>query len=146
MLASAAGNTPEADDGAVVDPTAGGEEEESAENLSGRDPTLSPYDYFKLEQIELEKMIMQTEVKIIPRDAPVRRVKRVIRLTPIHRVVQLQGIISTDQGKKAIVNDEMYSTGDVFMIGKREVKIIKIAVEKVYFQHKKKRFSKSLIE
>ena len=104
--------------------------------LSLRDPTLSPYDIFKLQQAELEKNMKQEEVHEAA--APARRVRRE---PPIENSISLQGIIATpDEGNKAIINGEMVSQGD--MVG--PVKILKITSQAVYFQYKKKKFVKTV--
>lgn len=103
-----------------------------------RDPTLSPYDIVRIEQIVLEKMIKQQEVKEAVKG---QRVKPVKREPPVETTIDLQGIISTsDQGQRAIVNGEMIGEGE--FVG--QVKVLRITTQGVVFLYKGRRFTKTI--
>lgn len=105
-----------------------------------RDPTLSPYDVYQLEQIEYNKKFRQSEVQeAVAESTEVDPIQRPVRREiPVENTIKLQGIISTPQGNKAIVDGEMVSEGDV--IGK--VKVLRITSQGVTFLHKKRKFMK----
>lgn len=102
-----------------------------------RDPTLSPYDIYRMELAELERQNRQREVQnavVVVR--PVRR-----REPPIESTINLQGIVSNAEGgHKAIVNGEMFAEGDRVA----NVKILQITQKGVVFLHKNKKFTKSV--
>lgn len=103
-----------------------------------RDPTLSPYDMLRLEQIALEKMIKQQEVKEAVKKQRVRVVKRE---PPIETTIDLQGIISTsDQGQRAIINGEMIGEGE--FVG--QARVLRITTQGVVFLYKGRRFTKTI--
>lgn len=103
--------------------------------LTLRDPTLSPYDIYQIQQKDLENRLRREEVQT----AIVKPRRR--REPPIENTIVLQGIVATpDEGNKAIVNGEMVSQGD--MVGK--VKILKISAQEVTFLYKRRKFKKSV--
>ncbi|MBI5883107.1 MAG: hypothetical protein HZB91_08385 [Elusimicrobia bacterium] len=101
-----------------------------------RDPLLSPYDQFLLEQEELEKLIKRKEVEEQALRAKVQRDK------PVEQTLSLQGIVTTPEGNKAIINNDMYSEGE--WIGNSGIKVLKISQTGVTFTHKGKAFLKRM--
>ena len=101
-----------------------------------RDPLLSPYDQFLLEQEELEKLIKRKEVEEQALRAKVQREK------PVEQTLNLQGIVTTPDGNKAIVNNDMYGEGE--WIGNSGIKVLKISQIGVTFTHKGKTFLKRM--
>lgn len=102
-----------------------------------RDPTLSPYDVARLEQMAQEKALREQEL----RDELARSKAPKVRYEPDPRTkVDLQGIVSTDEGEKAIVNGEVVAAGDVVS----GVKVVQITPKAVVFSYKGKRFSKMI--
>ena len=103
-----------------------------------RDPTLSPYDVVRIERKLLEEQIRLREID----EAANKKVRK--KLPPKdpdpRTLVDLQGIVETMDGNKAIVNGEMVTEGD--LIGK--VKVLKITSQGVVFGFKNQRFTKSV--
>ncbi len=99
-----------------------------------RDPMLSPYDRLRLEQMSLEESLARQQVRE-ERRAPARR-----EPPPIESRIELQGIISTEAGVKAIVNGEIVAEGD--RVG--AVRVVRITPQSVVFAHKKRRFTKTI--
>lgn len=101
-----------------------------------RDPTLSPYDLVRIEQIALEKAQRERELREgihIARKRTVRVVEH-----PVENDIDLQGIVSTDEGDKAIINGEMVGEGELV----KGAKVVKITSQTVVFMYKGRRFSK----
>lgn len=102
-----------------------------------RDPTLSPYDVTRLEQLALEKAIREQEL----RDELSIRTRPKVRYEPDPRTkVELQGIVSTEEGEKAIVNGEVVGAGDLIS----GIKVLQITPRGVVFIYKGKRFTKTI--
>ncbi|MEK7859204.1 MAG: hypothetical protein AAB320_08690 [Elusimicrobiota bacterium] len=103
-----------------------------------RDPTLSPYDVVRIERKLLEEQIRLREIE----EAANKKVRK--KLPPKdpdpRTLVDLQGIVETMDGNKAIVNGEMVTEGD--LVGK--VKVLKITSQGVVFGFKNQRFTKSV--
>lgn len=107
----------------------------SATVLALRDPTLSPYDIYQIQQKELEDRMRREEVQV----AVVKPRRR--QEPPIESTIALQGIVATpEEGNKAIINGEMVSEGD--MVGK--VKVLKISQQGVTFLYKHRKFQMSV--
>lgn len=113
-----------------------------ASSAPPRDPTLSPYDTYLLEQIEFNKKFRQSEVQEAAEFKEENRAEQrpVKKEPPIENSIKLQGIITNAQGNRAIIDGEMVSAGD--FIGK--VKILRITSQEVTFQHKTRKFTKSV--
>jgi hypothetical protein len=110
--------------------------------LAWRDPTLSPHDQVRIEQLELEKQIRIDELKAAAehKAAPVRKPP-----VQIEKLVDLQGIVSTpESGNRAIVNGEVVSEGDLVKTSAGPVKVLRITTQAVGFAYKDKRFNKSV--
>ena len=115
-----------------------------------RDPMLSPYDLVRIAEEEERKRQIAEQLK---REAWLRahppKRQRVVRREPDPSTsVELQGIVSTDQGDKAIVNGEMVQEGDLVVVDvdgeNARVKVVKISPTAVLFQYRKKRFMKGI--
>jgi hypothetical protein len=104
--------------------------------LDWRDPLLSPYDQFLVEQEELEKLIKRKEVEEQARQAKAQRER------PVEQTLSLQGIVAMPEGNKAIINNDMYSEGE--WIGSTGVKVLKISQNGVTFSHKGRTFMKRM--
>ena len=105
-----------------------------------RDPTLSPYDQVKLDQMETEKNLAKMELQDrVTRSAPKAKAQ-----PNVERTIDLQGIVTADGGNRAIVNGEMASEGDLVNTSVGSVKVVRINSQSVLFQWKNKRFSKRL--
>lgn len=106
-----------------------------------RDPTLSPYDLIRVEQLAFEKQLKAMEVLNAGKEAKEqnRQPKKVE--PPIEDSIDLQGIVSTpDGGEKAIVNGEVVGEGE--FVG--AAKVLRITGSSVIFTHKGRRFSKAI--
>ncbi|MBI3553309.1 MAG: general secretion pathway protein GspB [Elusimicrobia bacterium] len=101
-----------------------------------RDPTLSPYDLVRLEQMRLEAEIRKGEISDAVR-RPVKKPKE----PPIENSIDLQGIVAVGAGNKAIINGEMVGEGEL-VLGK--AKVVRITPQAVVFTYKGRRFSKSI--
>ncbi|MBI5624906.1 MAG: hypothetical protein HY924_14110 [Elusimicrobia bacterium] len=101
-----------------------------------RDPLLSPYDQFLVEQEELEKLIKKKEVEEAAKQARAQRER------PVDQTLSLQGIVTMPDGNKAIINNDMYGEGE--WIGNTGVKVVKISQNSVTFAHKGRTFSKRM--
>lgn len=100
-----------------------------------RDPTLSPYDQYRLEQLELEKKIREQEMRFPSRSRAQPRDEG----KSVESAVSLEGIvINEESGNRAIVNGETVSEGD--FVGK--VKVQRITPRGVLFLYKNKKFMK----
>jgi hypothetical protein len=103
-----------------------------------RAPTLSPYDMVRIEQASLERELRRRELAEgvqVTRKREVRKIER-----PVENDIDLQGIVSTDEGQKAIINGEMVAEGELV----RGAKIVKITSTAVVFMHRGRRFSKTI--
>lgn len=109
-----------------------------AEITLARDPMLSPYDKATLAEAELKQRLAREELEEAAHSRRVR--KRAPAEKPAERLVDLQGIVSTAGGNKAIVNGEVVGEGD--FVG--SVKVLKISPSGVVFLHKNKRFIKGM--
>ncbi len=107
-----------------------------------RDPLLSPYDLVRIAQEEERKRQIEEELKKAAwlRAHPPKRPKYVPQEVDPNTLVELQGIVSNDEGDKAIVNGEMVQEGDTIA----GVKVLKISPTAVVFQYRKKRFMKGI--
>jgi hypothetical protein len=103
-----------------------------------RDPMLSPYDMVRIAEDELKKRRAAEEVEGAA--TKTQHKKRVVEERPAESLVDLQGIVSTGDGDKAIVNGEVVGEGD--LIG--QVKVVKITPTAVVFLYHKKRFIKGI--
>jgi len=95
---------------------------------SDRDPTLSPADYSRMKQAELQRREEERQ----RRQAENRRPKEVL----FESRLQLQGIV----GNAAIINGEMYSAGQAIY----GAKILKVGANYVIGEYKGRRFRKVL--
>ena len=109
-----------------------------AQVVLARDPFLSPFDLVRLAEAEAAQRRAQAELE----DAANKktRTQRAIEARPAESLVELQGIVSTAEGDKAIVNGEMVGQGD--MIG--QVKVVRITPTGVVFLYRGKRFIKGI--
>ncbi len=96
-----------------------------------RDPTLSILD---MRLIALREEARRRAMAPPPKKKVVR--KRV----PLHTKINLQGIISTPQGRGAIINDEIYYRGDKIL----GASIRKITSSTVIFRYKGRTFYKKM--
>ncbi len=101
-----------------------------------RDPTLSPYDVVRIEQKKLEDELRKSELHA---GAPKRKVPRHIE-HPVENDIDLQGIVSADDGDKAIINGEMVAEGELV----KGAKVVKITSQTVVFMYRGRRFSKTI--
>ncbi|MBI5240843.1 MAG: hypothetical protein HY926_10255 [Elusimicrobia bacterium] len=109
--------------------------------LAWRDPTLSPYDQVRMEQMELEKQIRLQELQ----EAAEQRAKPAHKpQVQIEKLIDLQGIVSAGGTNKAIVNNEVVGEGDLVKTSAGTVKIMRITTQGVAFAFKDKRFNKSV--
>jgi len=108
--------------------------------LAWRDPTISPYDQLRIEQQELSKLARQQELREATTKVTVKRPAP--KLVNVEKLIELQGIVSTDSGNKAIVNGEMVGAGEVVQTQSGSVKILRITQQEVVFQSKTKQFRK----
>jgi hypothetical protein len=100
-----------------------------------RDPTLSPYDVVRLQQMELEAKMRSGEIQ--------EATKRVIHKhqePPIEDSIELQGIVELGNGNNAIINGETVGEGD--FVGK--AKVLRITNSTVFFVYKGRKFTKSI--
>ncbi len=106
--------------------------------LLSRDPTLSPYDIFRQEQLELEKLVKRREVDAAAeKSAPVKKRER-----RIDEGISLQGIITDADGNtKAIINGEVVGAGDTVA---EDAKVLRISPQEVQFQRNNKKFRKRI--
>ncbi|MBI4677945.1 MAG: hypothetical protein HY748_10220 [Elusimicrobia bacterium] len=101
-----------------------------------RDPLLSPYDQFLIEQDELERLIKRKEVEDQARQAKARKDK------PVEQTLSLQGIVAMPEGNKAIINNDMFGEGE--WVGRTGIKVMKILPSSVTFSHKGRTFTKHM--
>ncbi|MBI5210549.1 MAG: hypothetical protein HY927_11315 [Elusimicrobia bacterium] len=104
--------------------------------MEWRDPMMSPYDQFLMDQEDLQKMMKRREVEQRAQEA------RAVQSRPVESTVNLQGIVSMPEGNKAIVNGDMVGEGE--MVGQTQIKVVKITQQSVTFLHQGKRFSKKI--
>ena len=109
--------------------------------LAWRDPTLSPYDQVRIEQIELERQIRLQDLQEAKEQQarPVRKPQ-----VQIERLIDLQGIVSAGGVNKAIVNNEVVGEGDTIKTSAGAVRVVRITTQGVGFAFRDKRFSKSV--
>ena len=110
--------------------------------LAWRDPTLSPHDQVRIEQLELEKQLRIDELKAAAehKARPARKAQ-----VQIEKLVDLQGIVSTpESGNRAIVNGEVVSEGDLVKTSAGPVKVLRITTQVVGFGYKDRRFNKTV--
>jgi hypothetical protein len=109
--------------------------------LAWRDPTLSPYDQVRIEQMALEKEIRLQELQ----DAAEQKSKPVRKpQIQIEKLIDLQGIVSAGGTNKAIVNNEVVGEGDTVKTSAGPIRVVRITTQSVGFAYKDKRFSKSV--
>ncbi len=105
---------------------------------TNRDPTLSILDHKILalrRQARLDAM--RPKIKLKPKKVK-RKPKPKIKRIPIWKQIIVQGIISTPNGRVAIVNDELRNKGDVVL----NAEIKKITSSSVIFKYKGRTFYK----
>ena len=106
-----------------------------------RDPLLSPFDVVRIAEAEAKARRAQEELEneLRKRKAGGGKKPKTRGIDP-STLVDLQGIVSTEAGDKAIVNGEVVGEGD--QVG--EIKIIKISQSAVVFLYRNKRFMKGI--
>lgn len=103
--------------------------------LLARDPTLSPFDVMRMEQLRLEQ---ELEARRLEEERNRIRVKRD---PPVDSLIDLQGVISTpDSGNKAIINGEIVGEGEIVS----GAKVVRITTQGVVFLHKGRKFTKTI--
>ncbi|OGS41428.1 MAG: hypothetical protein A3J82_06300 [Elusimicrobia bacterium RIFOXYA2_FULL_69_6] len=109
--------------------------------LAWRDPTLSPYDQVRIEQIEVERQIRLQDLQEAAeqKTRPVRKPQ-----VQIEKMIDLQGIVSAGGTNKAIVNNEVVGEGDTIKTSAGAVRVVRITTQGVGFAFKDKRFNKSV--
>lgn len=110
-----------------------------AQVVLARDPLLSPYDVVRIAEAEAAKQRALDELEA-EKNRKRGRTRRVEQERPAESLVDLQGIVTTGEGEKAIVNGEMVGEGD--MVG--AIKVVSITPDYVVFLHKGKRFKKGV--
>ncbi|MBI4377048.1 MAG: hypothetical protein HY549_11425 [Elusimicrobia bacterium] len=94
-----------------------------------RDPTLSPYDLLAIQRAKA-KAGLGRQRPARPSDKP----------RSVERNIDLQGIIETPRGRRAIINDKMVGPGDKIA----GAKVVKISSESVMFSVNNKTFIKRM--
>jgi hypothetical protein len=107
-----------------------------------RDPTLSPFDIRRLEEIRIEQEIASTPLRP---DAQPQAARRPKPRPSAEKAVELQGIIYIDEGNhSAIVNGETVQEGQVIKTPAGAVKVLSITAQQVQFSLQGRRFIKSV--
>ena len=108
-----------------------------------RDPTLSPLDVVRLQEMADEKARREREdrERLHPRAAAPKRLAR------IEDLIKLEGTVAKADGHVlAIVNGTMLSAGESFRVRgyDAKVKVVSISTAVVVFEFQKRRFKKSV--
>ncbi|MFC1521472.1 hypothetical protein ACFL6Y_03595 [Elusimicrobiota bacterium] len=110
-----------------------------------RNPMMTPEEFARIaslknaEQERLRKLAEAQNMKKTKQAQPVKKVK-VNRTTIIKRKIKVQGVLRTETGTMAVINDEVLSRGESIF----GAQIIRISPEKVLFKHAGKIFSKTV--
>ena len=106
-----------------------------------RDPMLSPYDMVRIAEAELKQRQAAQELLEAAKNKARGKARKAAKSEkPAESLVDLQGIVSSGDGQRAIVNGEMVGEGDI--IG--GVKVVRISPDAVVFLYHKKRFIKGI--
>ena len=113
-----------------------------AQIVLARDPLLSPFDAVRIAEAEAKARHAQEELEAAALqrvEAPAVK-KKIYQEPSVESLVELQGVVSTEEGIRAIVNGEAVVEGD--FVGK--VKVVKISPSSVVFLYRNKRFIKTI--